>query len=183
MTTAGAVPQRIDCDMHFFESADTWATYSDPGDRDRALRLDSDEQGYWWLLQGDRRLRLAEPHHPGDVDAMGAYRRRRQEGLPPAVDYTTQCADYSDVKARLAHLDVTGFDAAVLFPNYGLLWERELSGDHPALHGNMTAWNRYAADVRAEGGGRLHPVGHLTLRDPDWLESQLATLSAAGIRL
>ena len=174
---------RIDCDMHFFESADTWASYADPTERDRALRLAPDELGYQWLMHGDRRLNLAEPHHPGDVDAMGAYRQRRHQGLPPSVDYVEGTADFADVKARLAHLDRTGFDAAVLFPNYGLLWERKLDGDFPSLLTNLTAWNRYAADIRAEGSGRLHPVGHLSLRDPDWVEAQLAQLSAAGIRL
>ncbi|MDX6285091.1 MAG: hypothetical protein QOG53_576 [Frankiales bacterium] len=178
--TTGAL---IDCDMHFFESADTWASYADPGDRDRALRLAPDELGYQWLMHGDRRLNLAEPHHPGDVDAMGAYRQHRHQGLPPSVDYIEGTADFADVKARLAHLDRTGFDAAVLFPNYGLLWERKLDGDLPSLLTNLTAWNRYAADIRAEGDGRLHPVGHLSLRDPAWVEAQLADLSAAGIRL
>jgi predicted TIM-barrel fold metal-dependent hydrolase len=173
----------IDCDMHFFEEPDTWASYADPGERDRALRLATDDDGYVWLMHRDRRLRLAEPHHPGDVDAMGAYRRRRHEGLPPSVDYTEQCAAYSDVDARLDHLDATGFEAAVLFPNYGLLWERELSDDLGSVQTNMAAWNRYAADVHAAGRGRLHPVGHLDLRDLPWLERQLAALSAAGIRL
>jgi predicted TIM-barrel fold metal-dependent hydrolase len=173
----------IDCDMHFFESADTWSSYADPHDRDRALGMAPDELGYLWLTHRDRPIRLAEPHHPGDVDRMGAYRQRRRDGLPPDVDYLEQCADYADVKARLAHLDRTGFEAAVLFPNYGLLWERELGSDLPSVHANMTAWNRYAADVHAEGGGRLHPVGHLSLRDPDWVRAQLQHLAAAGIRL
>jgi predicted TIM-barrel fold metal-dependent hydrolase len=47
----------------------------------------------------------------------------------------------------------------------------------------MTAWNRWCATVVTEGGGRLHPVAHLTLRDGQWLEAQLAFLSAAGVRL
>jgi predicted TIM-barrel fold metal-dependent hydrolase len=174
---------RIDCDMHFFESADMWSSYAEPADRDRALRLAPDELGYQWLVHGDRRLRLAEPHHPGDVDAMGAYRQRRRQGLPPSVDYVESCSDFSDVQARLAHLDRTGFDAAVLFPNYGLLWERELSPDIRSLQTNLVAWNRYAADIRAEGNGRLHPVGHLSLDAPDWVDAQLAALSSAGIRL
>ena len=47
----------------------------------------------------------------------------------------------------------------------------------------MTAWNRWCAAVVAQGAGRLHPVAHLTLRDPEWLEAQLAELSSAGVRL
>ena len=68
-----------------------------------------------------------------------------------------------------------------MFPNYGLLWERRLASSLPALTANMTAWNRWCAEVRREGRGRLHPVAHLTLRDPDWLEAQLDTLAAAGV--
>ena len=48
----------------------------------------------------------------------------------------------------------------------------------------MAAWNRWAVAVRAEGGGRLHPVGHVSLRgDLDWLDGELRALSAAGVRL
>jgi hypothetical protein len=48
----------------------------------------------------------------------------------------------------------------------------------------MAAWNRWCATVVTDGAGLLHPVAHLTLRDPAWLESQLAELlSSAGVRL
>jgi predicted TIM-barrel fold metal-dependent hydrolase len=63
------------------------------------------------------------------------------------------------------------------------VWERTLSEDLPALRANMGAWNRWCVQVAQEGGGRLHPVAHLTLRDLPWLESQLAALSRAGVRL
>src|SRR3954452_15422570 len=73
-----------------------------------------------------------------------------------------------------------GIDEAMLFPNYGLLWERRLSGDLAALLANMAAWNRWCATVAAHP--RLAPVGHLTLRDLDWLETQLTALAAAGVK-
>ena len=37
--------------------------------------------------------------------------------------------------------------------------------------------------VVEEGAGRLHPVAHLTFRDPDWLGRQLQDLDGAGVRL
>ena len=76
-----------------------------------------------------------------------------------------------------------GLDEAVVFPNFGLLWERRLSTSLPALTANMTAWNRWCATVVADGAGLLHPVAHLTLRDGAWLEAQLAFLSSNGVRL
>jgi len=91
--------------------------------------------------------------------------------------------DYWEPAARLAKLADLGLDEAVLFPNYGLLWERALHRAPSALLANMTAWNRWCAVVVPEGHGRLHPVAHLSLRDPQWVEAQLTTLAAAGVRL
>jgi predicted TIM-barrel fold metal-dependent hydrolase len=91
--------------------------------------------------------------------------------------------DYWEPAARLAKLSELGLDEAVLFPNYGLLWERKLQSSLPALLANMGAWNRWCATVAQEGMGRLHPVAHLTLREPRWLETQLAELAKAGVRL
>ena len=83
----------------------------------------------------------------------------------------------------MARLDQLGVDAAVLFPNFGLGWERKLSESMPALTANMSAWNRWCEAVAADGHGRLQPVAHLTLRDPEWLEHELERLERAGVRL
>jgi predicted TIM-barrel fold metal-dependent hydrolase len=74
-------------------------------------------------------------------------------------------------------------DSAVLFANFGLLWERRLSASLPALTANMSAWNRWCATVVEEGRGQLHPVAHLTLRDPIWLDTELERLARGGVRL
>jgi predicted TIM-barrel fold metal-dependent hydrolase len=63
-----------------------------------------------------------------------------------------------------------------------LLWERRLSESLDALKANMGAWNRWCTIVTEEGGGVLHPVAHLTLRDLDWLEDQLGMLAGGGVR-
>ncbi len=80
-------------------------------------------------------------------------------------------------------LDEQGIDRALCFPNYGLFWPRSLAGDRPATLANMAAWNRWAAEVAAEGRGRLLPVGHVHLGDGGWLEAELGTLARHGIRL
>ena len=83
----------------------------------------------------------------------------------------------------MAWLDEVGLDAAVCFPNFGLLWERDLSVSLPALHANMTAWNRWCDSIVADSAGRLLPVAHLSLRDADWVDVQLAQLERTGVRL
>jgi len=173
----------IDCDTHLFEPADMWDRYADPGRRDSALRIVDDELGYSWLTFRDRRLSLAEPHRPREVDAIGRYRQRWLKGEPSDLDYHAFAAPYSDPVRRFERLDAMGAEAAVLFPNYGIVWERSLATDLGSTLTNMGAWNRWIADVPAEGKGRLHPVAHLSLRDLDWLEDQLARLSNASVRL
>jgi predicted TIM-barrel fold metal-dependent hydrolase len=178
------VTGRFDADMHLYETRQLWAKYIDPADRHLALSIVDDDLGHAWLTQGDRRVDLAEVHHPGDLDAMGAYRERVRRGLPPEVPFDEALPRaFHDPETRLALLDQFGLDGAVLFPNYGLLWERPLADRLPAVLANMRAWNRWVAEVRAVGGGRLHPVAHLSLRDLGWLETELAALESAGVRL
>ena len=47
-----------------------------------------------------------------------------------------------------------GVDEAVVFPNFGLLWERTLDDDLGALTANMTAWNRWCAIGRHRRAGQ-----------------------------
>jgi predicted TIM-barrel fold metal-dependent hydrolase len=58
-----------------------------------------------------------------------------------------------------------------------------LGVDLPALTANMRAANRWQAAARHAGKGRLNPVGHMTLRDAEWAEDEIANLAGAGIRL
>lgn len=173
----------IDSDTHLFEPRDMWQRYIDPQDREVALHMAEDELGYVWLMQGERKLRMGGPHRPGDVDGIGAFRQRWLQGLPAEFDYDAFTAPYSDPAARLEHLDRIGFAASIMFPNYGIGWEGELSDDLRSMTANMAAWNRWIIDVVAEGRGRLHPVAHLTLRDGEWFERQLDALAAGGVRL
>src|SRR5262249_38701851 len=151
------VTRLVDCDTHLFEPPDMWARYVDPADRDVALRIADDDLGYSWLTYRDRRLGLAEPHRPGQVDSIGRDPPRWLSGEHSDFDYYELAEPYSDPAARLKHLDWVGFDAAVLFPNYGILWERDLQNEPRATQANMKAWNRWIVEVASEGGGRLFP--------------------------
>lgn len=174
----------IDSDQHLYESRTLWADHADPRGREDALRIEDDERGHAWLTWRGRRLAIADVQFPGETDEIGERRRRERDGLAPAVPYDELLPrDYWDPAARADRIVMMGFDEAVLFPNFGLLWERRLSASLPALHTNMGAWNRWCATVVAEGRGRLHPVAHLSLRDREWLDGQLGALSAAGVRL
>ncbi len=173
----------IDSDTHLFEPSGMWREYVDPADRDVALHMADDDLGYTWLMFGDRRLSLGGPHRPGDVDGIGMFRQRLLDGLPADFDLDEFNAGYSDPRTRLLQLDKAGFDASIMFPNYGISWERSLQSDLRATLANMTAWNRWIVEIAAQGDGRLYPVAHLSLRNLGWLETQLETLASGGIRL
>ena len=145
----------IDSDTHLFEPPDMWRTYVDPADRDVALHMADDELGYTWVMFGDRRLSLGGPHRPGDVDGMGAFRQRMIDGLPSDLDVYEFTASYSDPDDRLRQLDRAGFDASIMFPNYGIAWERLLAHDRRATLANMTAWNRWIVEIAAREGTAL----------------------------
>jgi predicted TIM-barrel fold metal-dependent hydrolase len=178
------MPPVIDSDTHLYESRTLWSDYADPADRGETLRIADDDRGHAWLMFGDRRIALAEVHHPGDVDKMGEYRRRVMAGQKAEASYDDLLPrGFWDPAARVADLDRFGIDETVVFPNFGLLWERPIEDDLEATKVNMGAWNRWTVDMAAAGKGRLHPVAHLSLRDLDWLDQQLAALEAGGIRL
>jgi len=174
----------IDSDQHLYESRTLWAEHIDPGSREEAIAIVDDELGYPWLTWRGQRLSLADVQLPGDTKAIGERHRRQREHLGPEYGYDEMLPDdYWQPSARAKRISSMGLDEAVLFPNYGLLWERRLSESLEALTANMEAWNRWCASVVSDGAGRLHPVAHLTLRDPVWLEGQLAQLCSAGVRL
>ncbi len=178
------MPAFLDCDQHLFEPRDLWRDYADPAGREHAIRMQEDAAGHSYLVWQGRRLGLAHVPVPGEADAVGRYFAEARAGVPARARYDELVPPaYSQPGERLALLDRLGIDAAVLFPNYGLLWERALRSSLEATRVNMGAWNRFAIDVRAAGRGRLHPVAHLGLRDLGWLEAQLAALSASGVRL
>lgn len=174
----------IDCDQHLYEPRTLWRDHIDPEHRDDALQINDDDLGYAWLMWRGQRLQLADVQLPRATERLGTHRNRQRAGEPAEYSYDEALpADYWEPLARLGALDRMGVDEAVLFPNFGLLWERLLSVDPMAMRANMAAWNRWCASVVADGGGRLHPVAHLNLSDPAWVDEQLRTLSAAGVRL
>jgi hypothetical protein len=174
----------IDSDQHLFESRTMWADHIDPQFREDAITLVDDDLGYTWLTWRGRRLSLADVQVPGDTKMLGRHHKRCQEHLPSEHSYDDELHAYHwEPSARAEHIQGMGLDEAVLFPNFGLLWERRLGVSLPALTANMGAWNRWCASVVRDGGGRLHPVAHLTLRDAPWVHRQLEALEAAGVRL
>jgi predicted TIM-barrel fold metal-dependent hydrolase len=178
------MPSVVDSDQHLYETRTMWSDHIDPDRREDALRIVDDELGYPWVTWRDRKLQPADVQRPGETSALGTLHERIRAGRPPETRYDDELPrDYWDAAARAERLAAMGVDEAVVFPNFGLLWERTLDADPAALTANMTAWNRWCASVAIDGRGKVHPVAHVTLRDEQWLLAELARLERDGVRL
>ena len=141
-----------------------------------ALQIVDDDLGYPWLTWRGRKLGARRRAAAGgDLRARDVARtdpRRAPAGASLRRRATPRLLGRG--RARADRLVAMGVDEAVVFPNFGLLWERTLDADLGALTANMTAWNRWCAAVATDGRGRVHPVAHVTLRDESWLLAELA---------
>ena len=174
----------VDSDQHLYESRAMWRDHIDPARRDDALEIVDDDLGYPWVTWRGRKLQPADVQHPGETAELGSLHERIRARLPREGRYDDELPrDYWDAAARAEQLAAMGIDEAVVFPNFGLLWERTLDTDVGALTANMTAWNRWCAAVATDGRGKVHPVAHVTLRDEQWLTAELARLDRDGVRL
>jgi predicted TIM-barrel fold metal-dependent hydrolase len=174
----------VDSDQHLYETRTMWRDHIDPDRRDDALVIVDDDLGYPWLTWRGQKLSPADVQRPGETSALGTVHERIRTGLAPQTRYDDELPrDYWDATARAGRLTAMGVDEAVVFPNFGLLWERTLDADLGALTANMTAWNRWCATVVTDGRGRVHPVAHVTLRDEQWLRAELARLERDGVKL
>src|SRR6202022_5002243 len=96
-----------------------------PSLRPEAPPIVDDELGYPWLTWRDQRLDLADVQMPGDTAALGRNRQRCRQQLDPEYSYDDVLpSNYWEPGARVRQLTTMGLDGAVLFPNFGLLWER-----------------------------------------------------------
>jgi len=178
----------IDVDQHLFERPEMWRDYADPARRHLALSIEPDDLGYWWVISPATGRRLAHAWvsvpEDGFASIQAAHVGSRQ-GIPSQQDYARDLpADYWEPGARVAKLDEFGVDQALMISNWALQWGRLVADRLDVLRANMEAWNRWTVEVQESGGGRLHGVGHVTLRGGStaWLEDQLRLLSEGGVR-
>jgi predicted TIM-barrel fold metal-dependent hydrolase len=176
--------QTIDVDQHLFESRTTWSDYIDPAHRADALSIADDGEGWPWLTWRGNRLTPLEVPIPERSTLIGQDRLRRLRGERALAPFEELVPDsYRLAGARVASLDAFGLDAAVMFPNYGLLWEQRLASDGAAQRANARAYNRFVADTCSEAPDRLFGVGHVLLHDPVWAVEEIRRVRAQGVRL
>ena len=168
----------IDADGHVLEPATLWEDYLEAKYQDRAIRVKVDADGLEYLeLNGAPSKRTVK----GVLGLMGAM---GQPDAKPSADRTyMDNIPYGagDPNERLALMEKENLDAAVLYPTVSLLWECEVTDPEITL-AYMRAYNRWIADFCRDSGGKLVPVAHLTLLDPEGSAAELERAVADGCR-
>src|SRR5260370_1182846 len=110
------------------------------------------------VLDTQRGERLSRFAAMGSVD--------RNHDLPTGMTYgQLNPLGAMDPKERVERLDKEGLDAALIYPTLSLSYETELQ-DVELAQAYTRAYNRWVADFCRDSGGRLVPIAHLSLGDP-----------------
>ena len=170
----------VDADGHILEPPDLWERYLEPAYRDRALRIHRDADDLEYLEIGGKPSERSRRGFPGTLGGMG----KHQEEIKPSPERTYLAgAPFGSMDAgeRLELLDRQGLDAAVLYPTLAILWEAELE-DVELSQAYTRAYNRWIVDFCRPSRGRLVPIAHLSLGDPQAAARELARAVRDGAR-
>lgn len=152
----------VDADGHILEPPDLWLEYLPAKYRERALRIDVDEDGFEYLVIDNKPSRRSRR---GSLGLLGAMGDEDQKPRPDRRYADNMPFGSSNAAERVSLLDQENLEASLLYPTLGLLWECELTDPELSL-AYVTAYNRWIADFCRDSGGRLVPIAQLTLLDP-----------------
>jgi len=168
----------VDADGHILEPASLWEDYLESRYADRALGIRVDDDGFEYLqLDG----RPSERTVKGSLGLLGAMGEDDLRPSPTRTYMGNLPFGSADPSERVALLDQENLDAALLYPTIGLLWEAEVEDPEISLAW-MRAYNRWLADFCRDSGGRLVPIAHLTLTDPEGSAAELERAVEDGHR-
>jgi predicted TIM-barrel fold metal-dependent hydrolase len=159
----------IDADGHVLEPPDLWTEYLPNKYQDRAMRIAVDDEGYEYLEIDRRPSRRSQK---GSLGLLGAMGEEDQRPSPERRYADSMPFGACDVQERLSLLDQENLEKSLLYPTLGLLWEWDLTDPDLSL-AYVTAYNRWIADFCRDSGGRLVPIAHLTLLDPQGSAAEL----------
>jgi predicted TIM-barrel fold metal-dependent hydrolase len=147
----------IDADAHVIETDQTWEYFSEHEKKYKPITVThagTDGERRFWLIDGSARFR------DGNVG------RNTPQGS----------RELTDVEARLRHMDELEIDKQVIYPSM----LTSLS-DNPEVEAALfKSYNRWLADVCAQGEGRLHWIARLPLTTSQDAVDELRWAKAHG---
>jgi uncharacterized protein len=161
----------VDADGHILEAADLWERYLEAKYKPMALRIKRDDRGTQYLEIAGRPSKITRGPVFARMCSMGTPRdqHREIEQLSYGDDPPLGAFDARD---RVTRLDLEGLRAAFLYPTVSLFWETECE-DIELAQAYTRAYNRWIVDFCSDSGGRLVPIAHLSLGDPEAAANEL----------
>ncbi len=157
----------VDADGHVLEPLDTWQKYIDPQYRDRAVRMEHDENGWEVLLFDNKPCEVARGTL-GAIGGVGSDAEELEAFFTPGKRTYSDGAPLGsyDPKARIKVMDEEQIDVALLYPTIGIFWEGWITEAKLAA-AYTRAYNRWIIDFCSDHPKRLFPIAHISLLDPE----------------
>ncbi len=168
-------PFTVDAGSHVLEPVDLWQNYLEPRYRDRAIFIRDTPEGEELVADGEVIMR-------GRLSALGGVDCNPLELMAnPRLSYLHGCPRASmETNARIQLLDDWGIDAGIIFPTIGILWDKE---DDPELAMAWArAYNNWQMDFAAPSKGRIVPIAHVPLYDPELAVTELKRCLKLGFK-
>jgi uncharacterized protein len=169
----------VDADGHILEDAGLWDRYLEAKYKPRAVRVSKDANGLDYLEVGGHPSKIFRAGRLGGLSAMGTTRNddwRRLSTYGGSAPFGAM-----DPRERLELIEAEGLAAAFLYPTLSLLYETECE-DAELAQALTRAYNRYIVDFCKSSGGRLIPIAHLSLGDPEGAARELERAVKDGCR-
>ena len=171
----------VDADGHILEPPNLWQDYLEAKYQDRALIIETDANDLERLSIGGKPSTMSANGFPATLGLMGNTDKSDFRPSPDKTYLANMPYGACDAAERLKMLDAENLDAAILYPTIGILWEAELE-DVELSQAYCRAYNRWIADFCRSSGGRLVPIAHLSLGDPDAAAKELERAVKDGCR-
>jgi predicted TIM-barrel fold metal-dependent hydrolase len=168
----------IDADGHILEPPDLWARYLENKYKDRAIRMEKDQQGVEYFIIDGRPSANLRGIGPAAAGIGQPYQEIATSGTFSYFDGPKGAYDPS---ARLRLMDEEGLDVAVLFPSLGLTWEVEVK-DAELAAAYARAYNNWIIDFCTTDPKRLIPVAHISLLDINEGVKEVQRVAKLGVK-
>jgi predicted TIM-barrel fold metal-dependent hydrolase len=159
----------VDADGHILEDKNLWENYLEAKYKPKALRLKRDRAGLEYMEIEGRPSKFLSGGMFAGLSAMGNTREMARN----SADYGGMAPlGAMDPGERLKRIEQENLKAAFLYPTLSLLYEVETI-DPEMAQAYTRAYNRYIVDFCKGSGGKLLPVAHLSLGDPQAAANEL----------
>jgi predicted TIM-barrel fold metal-dependent hydrolase len=174
------LPGAVDADGHILEDAGLWERYLEEKYKPRALRIKKGSGGDQYLEIEGKPSKFIHTGMLTSLAGMGASRevplRYREPGYGSNAPFGAM-----DPKERVERITAEGLEAAFLYPTLSLLYEVECA-EAEMVQAYTRAYNRYIVDFCSDSGGKLIPIAHLSLGDPEAAARELERAVKAGCK-